>query len=39
MTTIETTSKKLCKQPATIQRTFDAGVSPHRIGFILASGL
>jgi len=31
--------KQLCKQPVSIQRTFEPGVSPHRIGFILASGL
>lgn len=39
VTAIETISKKLCNQPATIQRTFDPSVSPRRIGFILASGL
>ena len=35
----QTGRKKLCKQPATIQRTFDPSVSTRRIGYILASGL
>lgn len=35
----QTIKKQLCKQPVTIQRTFDPGVSSHRMGFILASGL
>jgi hypothetical protein len=34
----ELVKKRLCRQPVTIQRTFEAGVSPNRIGFILASG-
>jgi len=37
--TTEPIKKKLCKQPVTIQRTFEPGVTPHRIGFILASSL
>ena len=32
-------ARKLCKQPATIQRTFDPGVTEQRKGFILAIGL
>ena len=32
-------TKKLCKQPKTIQRTFDPNVSQHRQGFILSTGL
>lgn len=35
----ETSAKKLCKQPATIQRTFDPGVSSLRMGYILSNGL
>ena len=35
----KTTSKKLCKQPAAIQRTFDPGISAHRLGYILSGGL
>jgi len=31
--------KRLCNQPVTIQRSFDPGVSSHRIGFILSTGL
>ncbi len=31
--------RKLCKQPPTIQRTFDPGVSQHRRGYILSSDL
>jgi hypothetical protein len=37
--TTETSAKKLCKQPATIQRTFEAGVSSLRMGYILINGL
>jgi hypothetical protein len=37
--TSETSSKKLCKQPAMIHRTFDPGVSSLRMGYILSSGL
>ena len=39
MTTPETSAKKLCNQPATIQRTFDPGVSSLRMGYILSNGL
>jgi hypothetical protein len=31
--------KKLCKQPATVQRTFDPGVTQHRASFILSTSL
>ncbi len=31
--------KKHCKQPITIQRVFEQGVSQHRMGFILSSSL
>jgi hypothetical protein len=33
------TLKKYCKQPLTKQRTFDPGISQHRMSFILSTGL
>ncbi|HEY5511708.1 MAG TPA: M12 family metallopeptidase [Prolixibacteraceae bacterium] len=36
---IDNFKKKLCKQPATIPRIFDPGVSSLRMGYILSSGL
>ena len=31
--------RKLCKQPVRVQRTFDPGVSQHRMSFILSTSL
>jgi hypothetical protein len=39
MENLEPTKKKLCKQPLPKKRTFEPGISAHRMGYILSGGL